>query len=110
MMEAKIASLIPARSVSRILAGKLQAQLLVHVTPQARNSQWYFEYDQAQNNNNKNNPPYNKRTKRLLLKASSYLSKGHSNVTSCEDKDSQLIQNYTKTSFNMKIAKKKVRM
>ena len=32
--------------------------------------------------------PHNNRPKRLLLKASSYVSIGHSNVTSCERRDS----------------------
>ena len=45
----------------------------------------------------------------IVDKASSYLSIGHSNVTSCEGRDS-LTYTFKQTSYNMKIAKKKVRI
>ena len=51
-----------------------------------------FEYDQTRNQTIKTTPPnahtHNNRSKRLLFKASSYLSIGHSNVASCEGRDS----------------------
>ena len=52
-------------------------------------------------------PPHNNRPKRLLLKASSYLSTGHSNVTSPQIAK---IEPHKQISSNMKIAKKKVRL
>ena len=55
VMEVEVASLIPSRSVPQILGGKLRAQVLVQVTSQAKNSQ-YFEYIHTQNQKQQNNP------------------------------------------------------
>ena len=40
--------------------------------------------------NKQKQPPPNNRPKQLLLQASSYLSTGHSNVTSCKGRDSNI--------------------
>ena len=74
VMEVEVLSFTSARSVLQILTGMLQAQLLVHVTPQAKISQ-YFKYVQTLNKQQKQ-LPHNNRLKQLLLKATSYLSKG----------------------------------
>ena len=42
-------------------------------------------------NKQQKQPPHNNRLKQLLLKASSYLSIGHSKVASCEGRDSNSI-------------------
>ena len=45
-----------------------------------------------------------------IVKASFYLSIGHSKVTSCEGRDSKNAINFQAKIINMKIVKKKVRM
>ena len=75
-MEVGVASSTPARPVPGILTGELQAQLPVHVTPQAKDSQ-YIGYDQTQNQKQQKQPPHNNRPKRLLLRVSSYPSIEH---------------------------------
>ena len=77
VMEVEVSSLTLARAVSRILTGKLQGQLPVHVIPQAKNA-YDFEYIQTRNQEQQKQPPHNNRPKRLMLQASSYLSKGQS--------------------------------
>ena len=55
-------------------------------------------------------PPHNNRPKRLLLKATSYLSIVHSKITSCKSRDSNNHILFQANIINMKIAKKKVRI
>ena len=45
-----------------------------------------------------------------MLQASSYLSIGYNNITSCEDRESNTIKHFTQKSLNVKIAKKNARM
>ena len=56
VMKVDVSSSIPARSVPRILTGKLQGQLPIHVTPKANYSQ-YFEHNQTKKETTKLTPP-----------------------------------------------------
>ena len=85
----EVASSIPASSVPRILTGTLRAQLLVHVTSQAKISQ-YVEYIYTRKNNK--TLPHNNRPKRLLSKLAPISALGIVTLLPADCRDNNNIQ------------------